>query len=601
MDPILFLRAHPPFDHLPAGMLRELESGLEIAYYPKDARILLRGGAPNRHLFVIRKGTVRLEREGDLVQVLEEGECFGHPSLIGKTSPHVDVVAAEDALIYQVPGDTFDRLMSVPEFAQFFLVDLSERLRQSASSRPLPLGRELGTPVGRLPVATPVSVTAETTVGDAARLMREKRISSVIVESDPPGILTDRDLRSRVLAEGRGPATKVADVATRPMLTISADATLFETLVFMLEHHVHHAPLERDGHIIGIVTDTDLLRLYMKTPIYLLRNIERVSLPDDCARYDAELAAMVETLVWGGLAASQVGPVVSRLNDALVARFLRIAEGELGPPPVPYAWIVFGSEGRMEQTLLTDQDNAIVYADGGDASCDAYFAALAERTVRALVAASFPPCAGGFMATNWRRPLSSWVALFRGWIETPEPRALIEALNFCDFRVAHGGLDLAPLEDLLRRAGREQLFMAHFARASVGLQPPLGAFRHIRETEEGVDLKKGGLAPIVSLARLYAIEAGCTARSTLDRLEGAAHAGTLSRQGADTLAEGFRFLLGLRLREQLRALRAGGKVTNHIRLEHLEAVERQHLKDIFVAIREIQRAAELRYAVQRLA
>jgi CBS domain-containing protein len=254
----------------------------------------------------------------------------------------------------------------------------------------------------------------------------------------------------------------------------------------------------------------------------------------------------------------------------------------------------------MEQTLLTDQDNAIVYADG-EGDHEAYFKALAERTVRALVAAAFPPCPGGFMATNWRRPLASWVALFRGWIERPEPRALIEALNFFDFRVVHGALDVAALDDLLRRAGREQIFMAHLARASVGLQPPLGAFRHIRETEDGVDLKKGGLAPIVSLARLYALEAGCASRSTLERLEGAAHAGTLSREGADTLAEGFRFLLGLRLREQLRALRAGGEVGNHIRLEHLEPVERQHLKDIFVAIREIQQAAELRYAVQRLA
>ena len=205
------------------------------------------------------------------------------------------------------------------------------------------------------------------------------------------------------------------------------------------------------------------------------------------------------------------------------------------------------------------------------------------------------------MATSWRRPLASWVELFRGWIETPEPRALIEALNFFDFRVAHGGLDLAALDGLLLRAGREPLFMAHFARASVGLQPPLGAFRHIRETEAGVDLKKGGLAPIVSLARLHALEAGCTSRSTLERLEGAVAAGTLSREGADTLAEGFRFLLGLRLREQLRALRAGGAVGNHVRLEHLDPGERQHLKDIFVATREIQRAAELRYAVQRLA
>ena len=600
MEPIQFLRAHPPFDRLPAGMLEMLEGGLDIAYQPADARVLQRGGPPNRYLYVIRKGTVRLERDGQLLQVLEEGECFGYPSLIGKASPHVDVIAAEDTLLYQIPGDVFDRLMTVRAFADFFLADLSERLRRSTSSQPLQLGREFGTPVSRLPVSPPVSVPGSTTVGEAARLMRERGISSVLVDGDPPGILTDRDLRSRVLAEGRGPETPVSDVATRPMLTVDADSTLFETLVFMLEHHVHHAPLVRGGSITGIVTDTDLLRLYMKSPIYLLRNIERVALPDDVTRYASELAAMVETMIWGGLTAAQVGPVVSRLNDALVSRFLRLAENEAGPPPAPYAWIVFGSEGRMEQTLLTDQDNALVFSDEGRAQAS-YFAGLADRTVRGLIAAAFPPCPGGFMATNWCRSLPDWAALFRGWIERPEPRALIEALNFFDFRVVHGSLDLGALDDILVRAGREQVFMAHLARASLGLTPPLGAFRHIRSTEEGVDLKKGGLAPIVSLARLYALEAGNTSRSTVDRLAGAAHAGTLSREGADTLSEGFRFLLGLRLREQLRALRAGDTVTNHVKLEHLQPAERQHLKDIFVAIREIQQATEIRYAVQRLA
>jgi len=600
MEPIQFLRAHPPFDRLPAGMVDALEDGLEIAYQPRDARILQRGGPPNRQLYVIRKGTVRLERDGEVLQVLEDGECFGYPSLLGKTSPHVDVIAAEDVLLYQVRGDVFDRLMTFRPFADFFLADLSERLRRSTSSQPLQLGRELGTPIGRLPVSPPVSVSGAITVGEAAQLMREHGISSVLVEGDPPGILTDRDLRSRVLAEGLGPQTPVADVATRPVRAVNADSTLFETLVFMLEQHVHHAPIVRDGAITGIVTDTDLLRLYVKSPLYLLRNIERVSLPDDVTRYASDLAAMVETMTWAGVTAVQVGPVVSRLNDALVSRFLRLAEGEIGPPPAPYAWIVFGSEGRMEQTLLTDQDNALAFADEGAPEA-ARFADLAGRTVRGLIAAAFPPCPGGFMATNWCRSLSSWADLFRGWIERPEPRALIEALNFFDFRVVHGTLDVGVLDDILLEAGREQLFMAHLARASLGLTPPLGAFRHIRATEGGVDVKKGGLAPIVSLARLHALEAGCTARSTLDRLEGAAHAGTLSREGADTLAEGFRFLLGLRLREQLRALRAGGIVSNHVPLEHLQPAERQHLKAIFVAVREIQQATANRYAVQRLA
>ena len=600
MEPLEFIHGLPPFNTLGSEALKQLGAGLDVSYQPKDTRILQRGGPPSRMLYVIRKGTVRLERDGAVIQVLEEGECFGFPSLIGRTAPHVDVVAAEDTLLYQISGELFDRLMEHREFAELFLVDLSERLRRAADMRQFPLGNELGTPVGQLRPAAPVRVPATITAGEAARTMRDKRISSLIVDSDPPGIITDRDLRSRVLAEGRGPDTPILDVATRPVRTISAGATLFQTLVFMLEHHVHHAPLEADGVITGIVTDTDLLRLYLKSPIYLLRDIERASTTEDLARYATELAGMVETMLWGGLNAAQIGPVVSRLNDALVVRLLRLAEEELGPAPVPYAWIVFGSEGRMEQTLLTDQDNALVYADEG-ADHEAYFEALAGRVVHGLIAASFPPCAGGFMATNWRRTLSSWSQLFRGWIETPEPRALIEALNFFDFRRVHGSLDLEALERLLKRAGREPLFMAQLARASLGLTPPLGAFRSIKAEDEGVDLKKGGLAPIVSLARLYALEAGASARGTLDRLDEAVAAGTLSKHGAQTLAEGFRFLLGLRLREQLRARREGEAVTNSVRLDHLSPVERQHLKDVFVAIREMQNATALRHAVARLA
>ena len=602
MEPIQFLRAHPPFDRLAAGMLRELESGLEIAYHPKDTRILLRGGPPNRHLFVIRKGTVRLEREGELVQVLEEGECFGYPSLIGKTSPHVDVVAAEDTLIYQVPGDVFDRLMTAPEFAQFFLVDLSERLRQTSSSRPLPLGRELGTPVGRLPVATPVSVACETTVGEAARLMREKRISSVLVECDPPGILTDRDLRSRVLAEGRGPDTQVGEVATRPMLTISADATLFETLVFMLEHHVHHAPLVRDGHVIGIVTDTDLLRLYMKTPIYLLRNIERVALPDDMARYDTELAAMVETMVWGGLdgGAGRARGVAAerRAGGALPAHRRRGARAAAGAVRVDRVR-VGGAHGADAPHRPGQRDRV-----RGRRGRPRGVLQGAGRADRARAGGGGVPAVPGRLHGDQLAAAARVVggAVPRAGSRSPEPRALIEALNFFDFRVgARRARPGGARRPAAQGRARADLHGAPGARVGRAAAAARRVPAHPRDRGRRRPRRRAASRPSSSLARLYALEAGCASRSTLERLEGAAHAGTLSREGADTLAEGFRFLLGLRLREQLRALRAGGAVSNHVRLEHLEPVERQHLKDIFVAIREIQQAAELRYAVQRLA
>lgn len=602
MQPLEFLRKHPPFDRLGPGALERLGGALEIQYVPRDTKVLQRGGARSERLYVIRKGAVRLERDARVVQTLEEGDCFGFPSLIGGFTPHVDAVTTEDTLLYQVPEQTFNDLMREEGFAEFFLSDLAERLRNSATLQSVP-GGELGTPVRQLPLATPVRIRAGDTVGDAAQRMRDAGVSSLIVDGMSgagPGILTDRDLRSRVLAERRGPDTLVTDVATQPVRTISAGATLFETLLFMLDEHVHHAPIEENGHIVGIITDTDLLRLQVKSPLYLLRNVERMSIPGDLPRYAQDVAAMVQALHGGGLDAVQIGPVVSRMNETLIGRLLRAAESELGEAPAPYAFLVFGSEGRREQILLTDQDNALVYADAGESHKE-YFTNLARKVVDHLLASGFPSCQGGFMSTNWNQSLSSWGALFRGWVQTPEPRALMEALNFFDFRAVYGKLDLGALEARLLRDGREPMFLAHLARASLRLSPPIGPFRQIRHDEGGVDLKKGGIVPIVGLARLYALEAQSPARNTLDRLQAASDAGTLSKSGAATLSEAFRFLLRIRLRAQLRAIKRGGRPNNRAPLDDLSPLERQQLKDVFLAIRELQHATALRHAVERLA
>lgn len=607
LDPIEFLRGQPPFDRLRPEGLRRVEEGLEIAYFPRGSVILRRGGEPSRYLYVIRKGAARLEREGGPAFPLEEGDCFGFPSLIGRASPHADVVAAEDTLAYLIPGPVFERLMEDPELSRFFLQDLAGRLRGAAAAEPTTIGRELATPVRAVTPGPPVSVAPGATVGEAAAAMRAGRVSSVLVHArdarddgeEPAGILTDRDLRNRVLAEGRGPGTLVREVMSAPVRTLPASSTLLEALLFLLEHGIHHAPVTEEGRIVGLITDTDLLRLQAKSPLHLLSAVRRFAGERDLGGYARELAGMVEALFRAGIDPEAIGRMVARLNDALLGRLLELAEAALGPPPTPYAWIVHGSEGRMEQTLLSDQDNALVYRDdtpGAAAWCEA----LAERVVGGLLAAGIPRCPGGYMATNWRRPLAAWESLFRGWIETPEPQAMLDATNFFDFRWVHGELALDPLEELLRRAGREKLFLAHLAKAAVGAAPPLGLLRHIREEEGGVDLKKGGLLPIVSLGRLFGLEAGSPARSTLDRLEAAARAGNLSRDGASTLSEAFRFLQRLRLRGQLQTLRAGGVPGNKVRLEDLSPLERVHLKEVFLALREMQEAVALRFSTDRL-
>jgi CBS domain-containing protein len=305
----------------------------------------------------------------------------------------------------------------------------------------------------------------------------------------------------------------------------------------------------------------------------------------------------------GNLDAVEIGRIVSTVNDAATVRMIHLAQSELeetlGSPPCPYAWIVHGSEGRREQALLTDQDNAIVYRDATEEAAR-YFAELGRRVTEGLQKLGLPACPGGFMADGWHKPLADWQELFRSWIETPGPQALIDAANFFDHRPVWGDLDLEPLEQVLRSASRQKRFLAHMAKNALDFKPPIGVLRRIRQAAEGVDLKRGGIIPIVSLGRLAALEAGSAARGTIDRLEAGRQDGELSPEGAETLAEAFRFLLRLRLEHQLQARKTGRPVDNRVQLDELSPLERRHLKDAFAAIRDVQGVVEHRWGVAML-
>lgn len=445
----------------------------------------------------------------------------------------------------------------------------------------------LGLPVKFLVKRPPVFVGAEATVAQAARTMREQLIGSVLVASDPPGIVTDRDLRGRVLAAGLGPETPVSQVMTFPLKTLDSDAPVVAALRLMLEENIHHLPLVEEGKIIGLISGSDLLQHQASSPLYLQRTLETLEAPARLAHYSREVAGMVETLFRGGLGTVQIGQIVSSLNDALVKRLVGLAERELGPAPTEFAWIVFGSEGRLEQALLTDQDNALMYGEESE-KARVYFAALAKRVVDGLIQIGFPPCAGGFMATRWCKSLEEWRSLFARWVRTPEPQALLEAAIFFDFRPVAGALSLAPLDKILAGARTEKAFIAHLAEGALA-HPPLGFFNRVRSDGGRVDVKKAGLAPIVGMARAAALASGSLERSTLERLAIAGKSGIFfSRDDASELTEIFQFLLHLRLRQQLAALQANRSLDHNIHLNDLSTSERRRLKEGFVMIRRIQ-------------
>jgi CBS domain-containing protein len=414
--------------------------------------------------------------------------------------------------------------------------------------------------------------------------MDENGISSVLVRGDPAGIVTDRDFRSRVLKAGLGPSTPVRDVMRAPLRTVADDVPIYEAWQRMFDQaRTRHLPVTRGGEIVGVVTATDLLKQTAQGPVAVLKRVERLGSRDALPGYAAKVTEMSSALMAGGLDPFVIAGFVARLNDALVVRILRWAEAELGPPPVPYAWMAFGSEGRMEQTMLTDQDNALVYEREAPGA-EAWFERLAERAVADLLAAGFPPCPGNCMATRWRGTMDWWTRRFRSWSEEATPKALLQSHIFYDFRRVHGELALDPLVAEVHRAARNDAFRSQMARMAMEFKPPTGLLLRLRGDASAFDIKAHAVTPVVAMARTYAFEVGSQARSTLARLQDAVRAGLMGADKFATVSETYRFVVQLRLREQIRMAAEGLPLSNVISMQRLSSIERSRLRDAFRAI-----------------
>jgi CBS domain-containing protein len=339
------------------------------------------------------------------------------------------------------------------------------------------------------------------------------------------------------------------------------------------------------------------LHLHASGPLRLVEQVCHIDKLAPLDGYQAEMVTVVERLLAESVDVLQITQAVARANDILTIRLLRLAENELGQPPCGYAWLALGSQGRGEQVLSSDQDSAVTYDDDAKAAGTEYFPRMAELVVTALARAGLPLCSGGYMATNWCHPVSEFSALFRGWVEQPKPEALLKAEVFLDVRPVHGELSVEVLDRILVGGGSSGQFLVQMARAAVTFTPPLGLFGRLRTTSDSkIDVKRGGIAAIVLLARLYALAAGSSARTTVARLDAAAAAGTLSHSAAEKLVDAYRLLTALRLRHQVDQIGTGTVSDNLVRVDDLTAEDQRHLRDALRTVSDVQKVTAMRFA-----
>lgn len=601
-----FLRTRPPFNLLPAEEVEQIAAEIATEKVAAGQDILTQGGEPAEHLYIIRQGSIDLLREDEEGRVLSfdtlaEGDIFGLLSVIRGKRPEATVRSREETRLYLMPAATLNQMRCRNlKFAQF--IDKVTFNHLMMINR---MGEEVGTApeyhVRMRDVLQRKLIVVEpgVSVRNAAILMKQNDVRYIIINTDPIGILTDHDLRNRVMIEGRTYDTPVEQVMTAPILTLPSDSLIFEGLMLMLEHRIRHLPVTEDGQVIGVVTHIDILRQQSHNPLFLPRQLMRARNLEDYRRYTEQVTRTVGAMLDADARIYDIGRVVAVSHGALLEHLLRNAEEEFGPPPCPYAWMVLGSEGRHEQTLRTDQDNALVYADHAPSDAGVYFARLAERIVEQLVACGFPRCPGDIMATNplWRQPLHVWKQYFNDWIHIPDMEALMRASIFFDYRRVYGALDVEKeLRPIIHEGGKNRIFLARMAKNALRQSPPLGGFlrsfavEHDEKGNEVIDLKMRGTALIVDLARLFALEAGNPETNTLTRLHLAPPRSDLSQSGARELANAFEHISMLRLRHQYAQIQRGEQPTNLLPIAPLSKLERRKLKESLRAIENIQRS-----------
>ena len=623
-ETVRFLAQVPPFQFLEEPVLRELVQSLTLAFHPKGEVILQQDGPTSDHLQIIRKGGVKitLRPEGSAEEVLvdyrEAGETFGLVSLMGGLQ-RTTIVAVQDTTCYLLPRQRFSELVGThPAIAEYLLqfhltkyADMTSREIQGKSLYLESSDRLLFTArVGDICQRFTTVVEADATIRQTARKMGEERQSAALVvgpSGEPIGILTDSDFRGRVVAEGQSIDGPVSRVMSHPVVSVDEQDPCFEVILKMLQCDIEHVAVTREGAIRGVVTNRDFLVLQGRSPLAFSEDIEHQTTLAGLAAVSRKALSIIGVLLREGARATNITRIISELNDRVVRKVLELAERELGPPPVPYCWLALGSEGRKEQTFRTDQDNALVYADVSDtqrARVADYFRRFTVTMRHGLVQCGFELCPANYMASNpdWCQPLSAWKRYFSTWIAEPTPEAVLKSLIFFDFRPLRGDASLAlALRDHFGRLLPDYpAFLGFLANMLVRNRPPLGFFGGVAversgEHKDGLNLKIKAVAPLVDIARLFALEKGIRQASTMERLEALRGGTSVISQLVDELVYSFEFVTLLRVHHQYRQLEAGLPIDNFIRLDALSNLERQSLKKTFRLILKVQDLVAERY------
>jgi CBS domain-containing protein len=602
-----FLRSHDPFSGLDEEALEQLVERVEVEDFEAGATIFEQGERSQGRVLVVRRGSIELLDGSRVLDVLGEGELFGHPSMLSGLPFGLEARAQEDSRCYSMPASDVIPLLARRSSLSYLTRSLLQPREPGGAAAEADVASAEMTqqPARALIRREPVTCAPDRPLHEVSRLMSEENVNSMIVraENGELGIVTDGDVRSLVVEEGMSVDAPVGEVLSGPLITVGADAAGADVMLAMLDHDVRHVGvLSPRGELLGVLGGIDLVAAEARTPFALRREIARARDKQELSEAAQRLRSTVVALHATKLPPQQIGRVISVVADALIRRMIELAIESKGATPAEFAWLALGSHGRRETVPSSDVDSGMAWEDESEQESSAegvvgYMRAIAadvEDCIR-VVGWSLDPhgvtASSEFSASSmdaWHRSIGHWLA------NPGDEKVLIASSILLDGRTLYGPAELDPREILLEPANRAKL-LPSMLRLALAQKPPTGFRGNIVVESSGehsgtFDIKHGGLLPVVDTARFAALKAGAKVTGTIERLRAASELGALEPADARTLEEAYDLFTALRLEHQIQQLERGGEPNDYVDPKELSELTRRYLRDAFREVAAVQKS-----------
>lgn len=618
-----FLKHFPPFSVLTREQLFEVAKSVQVIYLEKN-KVLFEIGAPiENHFYVVKDGAIGLFRHNNIaVDQCDEGDIFGLRALLRKGQYKLEASAIEESIIYSIPLEIFDNyIANNVEASQFLMTSFISNTKSSSLGEDgANFTSEFEGDLLELQSAdyskNPITCGKDSTIEEAANIMTQKHVGSIVIveENKPIGIITDKDLRTKIATGKFNISNKVSTIMSRPVITFPESITVAEAQIAMLKNKITHLCITKDGtpqsELTGILSEHDIIVLRENNASNLIKEIKRSSDTERLKSIRERAQKLIERYLFQDIPIDFIARIISAINDAITQKIIDNAISHLKVPiPCKFAWLSIGSQGRQEQLLLTDQDNALVFADVDDNKYDtvkSYFLDLADIVNQNLATVGFELCPAKMMANNpkWCLSLTEWKNQFHSWITTPDQDNLMLCTIFFDYDCVYGNQELVEnlSESIFGSIEQYDIFLNYLGRNALQNPPPLGFFRQFLVEESGehkdqFDIKARAMMPLVDAARLLILSHNIKSiNNTIERFEKLVE---LEPQNKDTYLfciDAYKDLLRFRTEHGLANKNSG----RFIDLKSLTKGNRLKLKRSFKAVKSVQELIQIRFKLSQL-